>query len=288
MKPQREKWLDAAKGLAIILVVLGHCLNHFDNEILHSLCEIIYLFHMPLFVLLSGYSFYWVTVHNSWFRNITDNIAIYVIQSVVYICFNIAVQRFIETSNRYTARDLLTFPVIPVAHFWYIQAIIIYYIIFFLYERFVKDIRLRRILETVTVLIIFPINRLTDNETITRICYHILFFAIGWLLHAFRARSTRALPGSLPDLRFLSFLGVNCLWIYIFHPYATAFVKAALSFTGIANVYAGLCIMLTAGIGLPLVLRLLMMKTGTAWIVTRPVSKFPRSTCSGKSQSRDR
>ena len=285
---KREKWLDVVKGLAIILVVLGHCLNHFDNEILHRMCEIIYLFHMPLFVLLSGYSFYWVTVHNSWFRNITDNIAIYVIQSVVYILFNIALQGFVATSNRYTARDLLTFPVVPVAHFWYIQAIIIYYLIFFMYERFVKDIRLRRVLETVTVLIIFPINRLTDNETVTRICYHILFFAIGWFVHAVRAKYSRSASGSFPDLKILSFLGVNCLWIYIFHPYATAFVRAALTFLGIKNVYAGLLTMMIAGMTLPLVLMLLMQKTGCAWIVTRPVSKFPRSTCSDTFRSRDR
>ena len=286
---QREKWLDAAKGLAIILVVLGHCLNHFDNEIMHRMCEIIYLFHMPLFVLLSGYSFYWVAVHNSFSKNIINNAAIYVIQSVVYILFNIALQGVVATSNHYSARDLLTFPVIPVAHFWYIQAIIIYYCIFFVYERFVRDIRIRRVLEAVTVLVIFPINRLTDNETLTRICYHILFFAIGFFLHAIivnalRPKSSNGASCGFPDLKLMSFLGVNSLWIYIFHPYATAFVKAALSFSGIENAYAGLGIMLIAGIGLPLVLRLIMQKTGTAWIVTRPVSKFPRSTYSDTSR----
>ena len=44
-------WLDMAKGLAIALVVLGHCLD-FDNPLRHF----IYTFHMPLFFVLAGYT----------------------------------------------------------------------------------------------------------------------------------------------------------------------------------------------------------------------------------------
>ena len=44
-------WLDMAKGLAIALVVLGHCLD-FDNPLRYF----IYTFHMPLFFVLAGYT----------------------------------------------------------------------------------------------------------------------------------------------------------------------------------------------------------------------------------------
>ena len=277
----RENWPDIAKGIAIILVVLGHCLNHFDDAVLHRICEIIYLFHMPLFVTLSGYSFFWVVSHNSFARNISNNVCIYVIQSVVYISFNILMQRIISTSNVYSARDFLTFPVIPVAHFWYIQAIIIYYFIFFLYERFVASIRIRRVLEALTVIIIFPLNRLICSETLTRICYHFLFFAIGYFLHLIlNNRKNRTGDGSLcgkgsaRSSSVLSFLGRNSLWIYIFHPYVTAAVKAALGFFHIGNQYTGLIIMVTAAIILPLILRFVMNKTHTAWMVTNPINAF--------------
>lgn len=48
---QHLLWIDMAKGLAIALVVLGHCLD-FDNPLRHF----IYTFHMPLFFMLAGYT----------------------------------------------------------------------------------------------------------------------------------------------------------------------------------------------------------------------------------------
>lgn len=44
----RSKYIDILRGLLIILVVIGH----FNNGIMH---DIIFLFHMPLFFMISGY-----------------------------------------------------------------------------------------------------------------------------------------------------------------------------------------------------------------------------------------
>lgn len=47
---------DNIKGILIILVVLGHVAHpvHNDNPVLSAAFDIIYLFHMPLFVFMSG------------------------------------------------------------------------------------------------------------------------------------------------------------------------------------------------------------------------------------------
>ena len=47
---ERTLWIDVLKGMAIILVVVGHNSND-------SIKEFIYCFHMPLFFLLSGFIF---------------------------------------------------------------------------------------------------------------------------------------------------------------------------------------------------------------------------------------
>ncbi len=47
----REKWLDTAKGIGIVLVVFGHLCG----EYLPLLVKWIFSFHMPLFFMLSGY-----------------------------------------------------------------------------------------------------------------------------------------------------------------------------------------------------------------------------------------
>ncbi|GAA3675579.1 acyltransferase family protein [Nocardioides ginsengisoli] len=56
MRTTRDPWLDNAKMGLIVLVVLGHtwALLPFDGPVGH-LYDFIYLWHMPAFILLSGY-----------------------------------------------------------------------------------------------------------------------------------------------------------------------------------------------------------------------------------------
>lgn len=56
---KRDLRIDSIKGFLIILVVYGHLLEPFRNDslLVKGLYLLIYSFHMPLFVLLSGYFF---------------------------------------------------------------------------------------------------------------------------------------------------------------------------------------------------------------------------------------
>jgi len=54
MKTERIKWIDAAKGLCIFLVVFGHCVTREGTGKVVFLNRLIYSFHMPLFFILSG------------------------------------------------------------------------------------------------------------------------------------------------------------------------------------------------------------------------------------------
>ena len=58
----REEWVDNIKGMAILLVVIGHVIDGFElNGIYGSAkyawntIDLIYSFHMPLFFMISGY-----------------------------------------------------------------------------------------------------------------------------------------------------------------------------------------------------------------------------------------
>ena len=58
----RNLYIDLIKGIAIITVIIGHLIqytsvgnfNFYENYIY----KFIYSFHMPLFMLISGYLFY--------------------------------------------------------------------------------------------------------------------------------------------------------------------------------------------------------------------------------------
>lgn len=51
---QRIQWIDIAKGIAILAVVIGHTLGPYSGKFFGSL---IFAFHMPIFFILSGYLF---------------------------------------------------------------------------------------------------------------------------------------------------------------------------------------------------------------------------------------
>ena len=53
---QRIEYIDLAKSVCIIIVVMGHILQYdLDGEGTYSLVSFILCFHMPLFMMLSGY-----------------------------------------------------------------------------------------------------------------------------------------------------------------------------------------------------------------------------------------
>lgn len=56
MNSDRIVSFDIAKGIGIILVVIGHTMSPImsGNEIMEEFYSILYVFHMPLFFLLAG------------------------------------------------------------------------------------------------------------------------------------------------------------------------------------------------------------------------------------------
>ena len=65
LKLQHLEWIDSVKGLAIFLVIVGHCIDGYRDAGIfkqyllefNSLHNFIYSFHMPLFFIISGYLF---------------------------------------------------------------------------------------------------------------------------------------------------------------------------------------------------------------------------------------
>ena len=114
MIADRKLWIDRLKGILIFLVVLGHVVGggyHIAGEssqpILSFIFKVIYLFHMPAFFFLSGFTF---ADSNGWqwyARRIKRLIVPYftfgIVSIVIYLLmFNVSSRAFSETAT--TAR----------------------------------------------------------------------------------------------------------------------------------------------------------------------------------------
>lgn len=69
-KAQPIRWIDTAKSFAIFMVVLGH-----SAFLPHHLRAIIYAFHVPLFIFVTGYLFAQKRVVPTWLELTKDRIA---------------------------------------------------------------------------------------------------------------------------------------------------------------------------------------------------------------------
>ena len=188
----RISWIDSCKGFAIILVVLGHVSYGYmaaecfpqDARFLEVLYNCIYSFHMPLFFTLSGFVFckaYCMKQGNAKERFLIkclNLIWIYTIFSVLQWCFKMLFSG--SVNQNVSINDLLLLYVSPMAPYWYLYVLLIYYVVFhWCYRRFeLKHL----ILISLFAGIINNVIKMDCTFPISQILYHMLFFVLGIFL----------------------------------------------------------------------------------------------------------
>ncbi len=79
----RDKTIDLAKGLAIILVMIGHTLTN------QHICNAIYSFHMPFFFVLSGYFMKKKSIDNTYILKLYKTLLLpYLVTALITICIS--------------------------------------------------------------------------------------------------------------------------------------------------------------------------------------------------------
>lgn len=80
-RKKRIEYIDVARGIAIVLMIIGHCL-----ELNNPIRKIIFSFHMPLFIIISGY-FYRDDKIIKCVKNILKKLVIPYASAVLILCF---------------------------------------------------------------------------------------------------------------------------------------------------------------------------------------------------------
>lgn len=183
----RKWWLDNAKAFAIFLVVFAHCITETNgNVILDGTVSAIYGFHMPLFFMLSGYSFYLLVKKDGTLKNLIKHllkiVVYYLVFSMIYIILNMIMSKFIFVHTEINYTDILYLWYKPVAHYWYLYVLAIIYVIKIAKVSLLDDKKVKpailSIIITGALLIASPLLR--DIWQLSRIMKMLFFFELGY------------------------------------------------------------------------------------------------------------
>ena len=175
-------------------VVLGHVADGYfsagmypeSSTFIYSVYNIMYAFHMPLFMMISGFVFCTAYVREGIpntkriFRQILNLVAVYFIFSIPFGLFKVAVGKF--TNKPVSLIDVAMIWAKPLGPFWYLYVLVFLYLIFSV-ERLYKVnkyimIPLLTVLALISQLFGFPYFE------INKLLYFAMFFYIG-CLHSF-------------------------------------------------------------------------------------------------------
>lgn len=179
---RRIEWIDALKGFAILVVVIGHCVadslhsNTFPiyQQYMQMFFDFIYSFHMPFFFTISGFVFCLSTKHKNIWNKVLDFTLLYLIWSTL-----MWISKFImakDVNNPVTLFDLLSIIYKPIMVYWYIYVLILMYIAVTLLN--IKSVNSMMLLLSA---IISVLSKLCNFEigVVGQFLYHMYFFLAG-------------------------------------------------------------------------------------------------------------
>lgn len=173
MPSERDWTFDALKGGLIVLVILGHWLeygfSHISNRILFNY---IYLFHMPLFIGISGF----FSKREEWtvfFRKALSLFETYVVAQVLYLITAYLFQgKSIQWSSLY----------VPNAAAWYLLSLLIWRSLLQLSPGKLLDRRLSMVALTIIISLLAGFVPVEKTLSFQRTMTFLPFFFTGYAL----------------------------------------------------------------------------------------------------------
>lgn len=190
MEPHvRVLWIDALRGILILLVVLGHCIQVAlgsgceDSPIYRIICS----FHMPAFFAVSGYLGYHHHHRDRWYvikRRFSQLMVPFFIWSLIAIV--------LYWSNFWSRlKDVFVHPDIGI---WFLWALFWVQVVFYVSDWLSEKFRIKQIVgECLMAFILIMVFIVTEFRLMGYqfIAYYLLFFLVGYYYHKYKMHLPR-------------------------------------------------------------------------------------------------
>jgi fucose 4-O-acetylase-like acetyltransferase len=201
---KRNEQIDFLKAVAILLVVFAHSIQCGSGAVYEQqqeffgnvIYKFIYSFHMPLFMLISGFLFYFSIRNHTWTENLKSRITTLLIPIIVWSVVPFLTE--ILESDSMTGIQLLNFFVLKAIHnLWFLWAIFYCSLVVIAVNKLFKDSILVYLLLFVFILIIPDIAK----SELYKFMYP--YFVAGYLFNKYKPK-------------FVPFLQTKFVWQLIF------------------------------------------------------------------------
>lgn len=176
-------WVLIAKGIGIILVVIGHYNPQGSPSYWNELNKLIYSFHMPLFFILSGYLFspnkysYYELLLNKFKRLIYPFITI----AIIFIFIKLGMGKLVHLDHPVTSESIINLFINPVHSYmpllWFVYSLFLMFLLYPLINKIIKN--------NIAILILFiAINTLVNLnlEGLNKVIFNFPFFVLGIII----------------------------------------------------------------------------------------------------------
>ena len=187
MTDERNRWLDIVKGLTIFLMILGHCIQNGNGAAYISsqafwsdkVTIFIYSFHMPLFMLISGYFLHYSLKKRPLVKALRNKINHLLYPIIIFNLYNYIIGNTAYIDNLfYIIINLndLAFKIFD--GYWFLWTVLIFSILVTLVHFLLKD---NLVIYIVIFFLLFFIPNFIFNLQTFRIDFMYPFFIIGYL-----------------------------------------------------------------------------------------------------------
>lgn len=203
---ERNRKIDFIRAFAIITVVIGHSIQFGSgpafNCLENKVFKFIYSFHMPLFMLISGYLFYHTLCRHSFFENVRSR---FITLFVPIIMWNIVPFIMYTYHDRpHTLRYLFkTYLSTMIANSWFLWAIFYCSFCVLIVNRIFRD---HMAIYFIGLILTFVIP---DSRNLSLYKFMYPYFLIGYFYHKNAGNIQKKLNSALDNWRTLiAFMGI--------------------------------------------------------------------------------